>query len=849
MDFTRDLIAFQGAILSADSAYPFSKIKARGGNEKKIEGVIKMLDEFLCHFLKEDECDKNTGLLRKFALYIVLNSDIELLEYMDGVGSVVSTTPTIPKCLMNDMLWQLRMEGFVQEIIVYSLPQLSLQVSDILIDHFKYFQPTKCLKNLQILVTSCYKLIYRLMFFNISNSDVAHAVNNFHCSLKYFYEPPNSRKLEMLKKDEKYKYVGNTLYALLITLFDCFKDYVGNHMFKPPYEIYEHTYYEDCVNNLKETDVKNTPSFDIRESIETCNTELLDMCKELVMEVSVEIYCAWSEFDDNGKSMQQTIGELCYKVQNSLKTIDTISEHPVINMLGQISCKPLDCVEVINDIDSDTILTKIQNEEKDKWVKALLHRNNLCNDLTLVHELMLNLQLLNDEECCKLFRICKLYVTETTDGQEKVLELIIKAFQRCSLENKIELLEEHFDGAFNDSLLTEQFSNTLVEVFNKLTMLPDADLSEVLCLFLQSPIQVYRKIFCLATENFQQLQIMVRIMKFMEKFSNFYYDHETESSILVVTKESMNTVDENKINNYVTFLCQLKTANILSGSKLLLLVIMPSLHNSLLTRNILGICIQCRLLIEAFSFAEVVEYRAPMLAMLGQVLDATRWKINTFEAISPTALELGLQLVSSLFDSQTDSGCSVLIKEKEKSWLKMKLRNIDPLNMYFYRQLWNPPGETFLEIVTGIRIHKDMDVERITSMLSKVLCSTTLQEWYEIWENLKIFPMKCAFNVFHEALLLIALAEKNHHSKETRACLMYCFQNFTQLARFKYLYDTLDENQILDVVEKIIVFENCVQETDAEHCLSTLLPLFAFMIQYRGYPAVASIWNSVADKL
>lgn len=50
----------------------------------------------------------------------------------------------------------------------------------------------------------------------------------------------------------------------------------------------------------------------------------------------------------------------------------------------------------------------------------------------------------------------------------------------------------------------------------------------------------------------------------------------------------------------------------------------------------------------------------------------------------------------------------------------MKLRNIDPINLYYFRQLWHPPGNTFLEVITGVHIYKDMDIEQLVARLSKV---------------------------------------------------------------------------------------------------------------------------------
>ncbi|XP_045489352.1 uncharacterized protein LOC111000542 isoform X2 [Pieris rapae] len=660
MDFTPELVALQGAILSVDNTHPFTKITARGGNEKKLEAIINAIQEFL----SEKQFDQNLNeikrdLLRKFAFYLVLNADLEILQELvelDGVGSVIWTIPTIPKCLLNEMLWKLNMRSFVGEIIIYSNPQLSLQLTELLIHHFKYFYPTKCLKNLQVLVAACYKFIYRLIFFHTTSIELTQAVNNFHTCLKYFYEPPNYRKLEMIKKDDKYKYVGNNLYILLDTINDCFSEYVKTQTLKLPdsYSIYELSYKEESIKNLEAYTIDNCSHKDVKEIIESCNLALLDTCKELVKEVSVEIYCAWSEFEDDNKSMQKTVGEICYKVQTFLRNIPTACEHPVIPMLEQISCKPVDCVQIINEIDNETLVNNIMNDdEKLKWIRAILYRNDLCKDAILIEQLALNISELNEEECSKLFKICIAHITNELDVHEYVKLLTIEAFQHCRTEKKFELLNEYFNGSFNDNLVTKNFSQMIIEIFNKLTMSSDTDMSEVLCVFLQSPKQVFTKVFHVAAENNQQTQMMVNVMEYLKQYTNNYYTNETESCIMTVTKELMESdMMKEKFFDYIKFLTKLKSADIIPGSKLFLLVIMPCLYNSLLNKNIVGIHMQCKLLLKAYTLNELIEYRAPLMAMLGQVCDTLRWKdVTLFHTMSPRTLQYAIELLLSLLDS------------------------------------------------------------------------------------------------------------------------------------------------------------------------------------------------------
>lgn len=60
------------------------------------------------------------------------------------------------------------------------------------------------------------------------------------------------------------------------------------------------------------------------------------------------------------------------------------------------------------------------------------------------------------------------------------------------------------------------------------------------------------------------------------------------------------------------------------------------------------------------------------------------------------------------------------VSDNECSWLKNKLKNLQALNMYYYRKLWNPPGNNFVEIIGNMNIQGDMDTEQLVTWLSQV---------------------------------------------------------------------------------------------------------------------------------
>ncbi|XP_047537147.1 uncharacterized protein LOC125071096 [Vanessa atalanta] len=838
MEFTPSLSAFQGVIISADSVHSFSKLTSRGGNEEKIQYVIDSIRNFLQkekYMIENKILEESVQIMRKFTFYVVINADLTILEEMvdlDGIDFVIWTIPTIPKCLMCEVLWRLHMDSFVYEILVFSCPQLALEVADALIENFKYFNPTDCLPKLKLLTAASYRLICRFVFFYLEHDELTHGLNNLQNCLKYFLDPPNKSKLDSLSKDEKYKFIGNRLYLMLCLLADCFNNFVTVQKLKPSdfQQIYELTYKEGAINeNQTSILISDCSNNSLLECINNSHIALLDVCKILVMDVSVEIFCAWSEFEDNGKSMQQTIGELCYKVHKTLCKIASVSEHPIVTMLQQISCKPLDLVEVVKRTKTEDIVENINkmDSESAQWVKALLHIDKLCENKVLMEQIANHLDLLSEDECFKLFKILHSHLHNNTENVKQERLLAVRVFQRCSSGSKHEIVDEQFNNyLFNDNFQTPEFDNMMTEFFNKLIVSPDMDVSDVLSVFLQNPRKVYTRIFTLASENMQQTDIMLKLMKTLEKFAKHYYNEETEPCIILIAKEIItNNLDtDEKQNNFINFLSCIKTSNAIPGPKLFLLVIMPNLHSALLNKNIDSVYIHCKLLQEAYPLKELIEYRAPTLAMLAQVLDTVRWKINTFMALSPSTLELVLKLQTSLLNTYES-----LIPEKESTWLKSKLRNINPLNMYYFRRLWNPPGNTFVEVISGIHIHKDMDIEHLTLWLSQVICSTILPEWYQIWDSLTVFGNGKILDIFHDALLLISVAEKTNHTETTKGCLLYCIKNFVATTRYKFFKIPISDNQIATVFNKFALIENFIEESDIEELSVIFLPLFAFI--------------------
>ncbi|XP_014360312.2 uncharacterized protein LOC106712314 [Papilio machaon] len=833
MNFTPELTALQGVMISADNINSFSKLTAKGGYEDEIEEVITTIKHFLW---KEKYADQHSlvestiSITRKFAFYIILNSDLRILESMvemDGIDFLIWTIPTVPKCLMCEMIWKLYMDRFVGEIIAFCCPKLSIEVAEAFTNHMKYLNPTESADKVKLVTAACYKLICRLNFFNIDERLLNSLLIIFQKCVKYFSNPPNVGKLEGLRRNQFYKYLGESLYKLLILLHECLEEFNGVQKYKLSEEvdIYMLTYNDEIVVNKH--DVRTVESNNmILECLHKCHEALMESLQELVMGVSVDVFCTWSEFEEKGKTMQQIIGELSYKLRPKL---ERVVEHPVVQMLEQISCKPVEVEDVINTTSSEDIIENINTHDRALWLQALLKKDNLCKDLSLVQTLISNLDILKKDDFDKLYETCIEHINNSTENIEAVKLLAIKTFQYCDISSKYNIIDKTFiDNCFTNKMETTEFNEMTVKIFNKLISTPDTDVTDILTVFIQNPKKIFHKIFILATENAQQSEIMGRILKHLEKYSNFYYNQDTDECVITILKDIIvgELDSEAKQNNFFNFVSCVKENNIISGAKLLLLVVMPNLHDALLTRRHAQIYVAVKMLSMVYTLEELLEYRAPMLAIIAQVLDVERWKMHTFDNICPSCVELAIKLQTSLMETYQN-----IIPEKESLWLKNKLKDKNPMNMYYYRKLWATSGENYLEILTGIKVHEAVDVENLTFSLSQILCFTVADEWYQLWESFSTLSNTIKLDIFHKSLSMIATAEKDHRTVSTWACLLHCFRNFLLLVRYKYIHEPVDENQVVTIVNKLASFANLLLESETEEFNSISLPLLAYIAE------------------
>lgn len=836
MNFTPELLMFQGVLLSADSVHNFVKISGTGGNEEIIDNIISRVFNFLQenNYLTENGVTEHgKSQMRIYCLYLVLNTDVHALESiadLPDIESIMFTAPLINKHLISAFIWRLHMHDFVKEILVFCHPCLVVQLAKHLTYSLKFMQPTKCLKQLNVLMSGIYKFICRLHFYTHYLPTIPDdAYNQFILCLNYYVEPPNKDKLNHLTEEERDVYKGHYLYSLLTLTMECLNCYSSIPEFESDgfNEMYLYTVETERIQTRSLSfKMCNSTNTELRELIEKFNVMLLDKLQALIMDVSVQVFCAWTEYEENGKSMQQTIRETCYKFHEQLSKVPTLLEHRLLSMLPQMSCKPTDIHDIISGSDIDTIIQNATEDSEDKihWVRAIINSPHLSNNKELLETLLSNINLIEPHDHEKIITIMLNAIKNVNHEHREMHKLLaIKAFTLLEDEVKVKLTLEQFpDRLFNNDLQCEEFQNMNIKLFNKLISSPDTNIHDVYNTFIQNPLEIYIKIVSVAVDNSKQIDLMLKIMIMLKQFLNHFYNTDTDPALFKVILNACKnkSLTDVQLNNLVQFIIQLKTENIVCEAKFLLLIIMPGLHEALVDKDIRLIKLNLQFLKHGYEVNELLKYRAPLLAMIGQIMEVVRWTNQTFISEAPTTLEEALHLQMNVFKTYNSQ-----IPVKEANWLKNKLQTLQPLNIYYFKELWNPQGNDYLEIITG---QENLSFDQSAVILAKILPSLTSREWQNAWccilSQSKDSPT--ALQALHSALqLLCSSAEGN-----AKPCLLYCYTNYTVIIKNYFSTEALLDVNIQAVVDIIIFITNSHSAMDIEEISRIFLPLISYII-------------------
>ncbi|XP_073942424.1 uncharacterized protein [Choristoneura fumiferana] len=477
MDHIPDLSAFQGVMLSADNHYSFAKLKSKGGNEEKIKYIL----DKVFNFLKEKDYITDNGLVEercadyeKLALYLVLNADLPELARMTELGALgarVWTLPTLPGALLAELLWGLRMGRFLRRAVAFSEPRLALQLADACVAHLRYMDPRAHLERPALLAGALYRLLCRMPFARAlpPAAPAAAAAALRACLARLRAAPADDRV-----RDDRHRFLARTLTVALRLLEDCLSRFAAVERLEDVEfaDVYRATHDPDGpAPEPLSFEVRACPDHTILECLRACNGFLLDDCAALVMEVSVDAFCAWAECgEEAGRTAQRAVGELAHRV----RALPALAGHALRDMLAQIERAPPAIEDLVAAAGADTVAERIGAGGPDgaAWLAALLERDDLCRRPELLGVLgsAAALGALDDDRSERLFERLVRRLRDDIDGSDANLlkTLAIEAFRRCGDSAKDRILAEQFRERLHDELETAEFEEAAVDTFNRL---------------------------------------------------------------------------------------------------------------------------------------------------------------------------------------------------------------------------------------------------------------------------------------------------------------------------------------------------------------------------------------------
>lgn len=258
------------------------------------------------------------------------------------------------------------------------------------------------------------------------------------------------------------------------------------------------------------------------------------------------------------------------------------------------------------------------------------------------------------------------------------------------------------------------------------------------------------------------------------------------------------------------------------------------MHKALLNKDIGKIHVQMQLLNEAYTIRELLEYRAPMLAMLSQVMEVVRWgNIKAFVPKASSTLQLTLNFQKSLVETY-----DAVIPNDEGDWLRIRLKrkNMQPQNNFYFRKLLGGQSSNFFQAVSGMHVDKDTNRSEISIWVTQILSSGTQDEWCVVWDNLARYiddiDVLC---IFHEAMRMIAKAVEGTRTPATRACFFYCIQNLVYVIRYKFFQASLSDRQVISTAFSLSKLLKETNVEDIDEIGSRLMPLFAYLVEKKNH--------------
>ncbi|XP_063244832.1 uncharacterized protein LOC134546175 [Bacillus rossius redtenbacheri] len=836
MDFCSDFAILQGTLISAQRNFG-SLNSLTKDDAVSTTAIVDATKNVLQRISKGHSEEEKESCLRKVNMFLVLNSDLSIRDYlMDDIncGHIVGCTPVMSMHLLMELVWGLSLQKYFFETVMFSPAPLGVELLAAAADTIKLQQPNVALGAVDELCRSAYIRALTLPSDqNFTQSMLNQLFVKFKTLLHYFHGG-DADSLRHFSNEELHVYAGQTMERLLNLLNFCLARYLEGASCKEfPQPVYDLT----CPWNSSKYPVE-----ECEISMEDFNKELLTMCKNNLNHITVDEWLEWVEFaaeSDSTKTQQCVVAEKMYECKECLCSL----EHPgdlvrdLTAMLTSMARKPRDEEDEIRDAGMEEIVQNVSSPSKSrsKWLKALLRWDNILGNELTVACLENNLDLVDTEDIETILHLVVSHLERGVESSEcdRFKRLALEAVRQVDIDTRITVLE-HFLGEMDlesEILLTSNFRDKATEAFNKgIVASEEGDklLSDCAVLCLESPRQVVERLLGAGLASPSQGRMAVRVLGRLGVACDLPCAEGGPLLLRVYLELVARHCDwpDAQRDNFTRFVAALVKRGILDGSVFVRMCLLPALHTSLVEKRWSSVLLWLQTLQPLVESENCELNAACLLVFMAQVVELSQWNVYSFSLDAVLVHEKAVHL-QKIFVDALDASCGSEVK-----WVLRKLQPFPARAWSYLSKVWDPwtcaglkPQDLSILLlylahggdsraVATLQTTKYTRLEWVLGLV-EVVPTLTPSEWNLLTENLSALnpgPL-AVFHLISDALLFVFTAVCDAEHKAVVSCVEYLIRNIAAFVK-NFVLPIIDAGTVEAAVQ---VFEKCTQ-------LLTLLP-------------------------
>lgn len=623
--------------------------------------------------------------LRKITFYLILNTEqVHKKDLRDRshVCHILNTTAQLSKCLLMCCITGLQLELYFYDMIKYTPNWYNIQFISAAIDNIKSLKPYQVLDTVTNLVKSIYMNIAR------SDNEVGESIMdkknymekyyNYVMELLRHYYTPDTNKFSDWKKLQFYRYSGYAILSIVKMILYCF-DIFENKPKRKVQDQYRVYYLVMDEKLLPETDVYSEIC---QEYLNKINMALLNTLQTNAEGITLDVFMYWAEVDHKEeRTLQQEIGEAIYNLIEVIN-MNEVFTHEVLQTIQNFGIKPKSLSDKMQSATLGGIMKELEKIDlplsiRSMWMSEFIKRGDAVLDNEECLETILeNVNLLNYNDVKIMTEFMQ---SNELEFEKEIKNVIMTSMDNLKIDEIIKFIQFTIQsyGLEVDIFQTEEYSREVTMFFNKsvLGSVPQY-LRQYLKLILQNPFRFFDTLFDECLQNELQLKTMLEIVRHTKDIVELFL----EDILVLFMKEKIKTMVEREYHLLAVLLCNVFEIEIVPKSDYIN-ILYKFMFDDLKQKKYRSIFV----LITAFSLIQrkydFGEFTAPVLLMVGQVMDETRWDILRYSNELDDIIRISIDMIMKLNNSFIK-----MASIKDKTWIVGKIQSFKPITKYYFQR-------------------------------------------------------------------------------------------------------------------------------------------------------------------